>query len=165
MKIDILDKTKKRKFLGELEFLGKLKTNALMIRTGKERIRAYTGGLSTEEIWEFWRAFAVEGVGLYVGKETVDKNGVKEERLSVDGLHFFKEQIVSGVLILNENQEAEWFSGKEIEVGDGQVENLQDFVAVKAESSGDFIGFGKLNKDKNLVYNYLPKERRRKENG
>jgi NOL1/NOP2/fmu family ribosome biogenesis protein len=165
MKIDPLNKSKKKKFLSEMSYLGDLKTNALLIKTGKEKVRAYTGGLSTEEIWDFWRVFAVEGIGVYIGKENVDKNGVKEVRLSLDGLNFFKDQIVSGVLVLDEGQEEEWFLGKDVEVGGSQVESVEDFVAVKSGESGDFIGFGKLNKDKTIVYGYLPKERRRKERG
>jgi NOL1/NOP2/fmu family ribosome biogenesis protein len=69
-------------------------------------------------------------------------------------------------LVLNEKQEEEWFSGKEVEMNSRQVEKIDsDFVAVKSESSEDFIGVGKLNKDQTLLYNYLPKERRRKGNG
>ena len=165
MKIDPLNKTKKKNFLAELSYLGQLKTKALLIKTGKEKVRAYTGSLSTEEIWNFWRTFAVEGIGVYVGKENVDKHGVKEIRLSLDGLDFFKEQIASGILVLDEEQEREWFLGKDVEVGGKQIENIENFVAVKSGESGDFIGFGKLNKEKTVVYGYLPKERRRKERG
>ncbi len=166
MKIDPLNKSKKKRFLEELSYLGKLRTKALFIKTGKERIRAYTGMLSTEEVWDFWRAFQVEGIGLYIGKENINKNGVREIRVSVDGLHFFKDQIIDGILELDKKQEEEWFLGKEVETKEWQVKNIKsDFVAVRSKNSGDFIGMGKLNKDKTLVYNYLPKERRRKENG
>ncbi|MAG39665.1 hypothetical protein CMI41_01725 [Candidatus Pacearchaeota archaeon] len=163
MKIDLLDKAKKKRFLQELNYLGELKTKALLIKTGKERIRAYTGALSNEEIWDFWRVFPVEGIGVYLGKDNTNKNGVREVRLSTDGLHFFGDQVAGAILILNEKQEEEWFFGKEVEMNSKQVEKINsDFVAVKAESSGDFIGVGKLNKDQTLLYNYLPKERRRK---
>jgi hypothetical protein len=124
MKIDILDKTKKKRFLEGVDYFGDLKTNALLIKTGSERIRAYTGALSTEEIWNFWRAFAVEGVGLYVGKEVIDKSGVKDVRLSLDGLHLFGDQIISGILVLNESQEEKWFLGEEVAVGGDSVKGL-----------------------------------------
>ena len=162
MKIDILNKSKKKKFLEHLSYLGKLKTRALFIKTGKERIRAYSGMFSNEDIWDFWRVFAVEGIGVYLGKENVSSSGVWEVRLSTDGLHFFEDQITEGILVLNDKQEEEWFLGKEVEVEMKDVKS--DFVAVKSKSSGDFIGVGKLNKDRNLLYNYLPKERRRKGN-
>ena len=175
MKIDLLNKSKKKKFLEELSYLGDLKTNALFVQTGKEKIRAYTGIFSNEEIWDFWRTFAVEGVGLYIGKKSVDKNGVKEIRLGIEGLHLFEDQVVKGILVLDEfsskddtagSQEEKWFLGEEVEVGGKQIENIDsDFVAVKSGESGDFLGIGKLNKDKTIVYNYLPKERRRKESG
>jgi NOL1/NOP2/fmu family ribosome biogenesis protein len=166
MKIDLLDKTKKKKFLEGLSYLGKLKARELLIKTGKERIRAYSGAFSNEEIWDFWRIFPVEGIGVYLGKENIDKHGVREIRLSIEGLHLLGGQISEGILVLDEKQEEEWFLGKEVEVGGEQVKDLKAyFVAVKSASSGDFIGIGKLNKDKDLVYNYLPKERRRKERG
>ena len=166
MKIDILNKSKKKKYLQELSYLGELKSKALLIKTGKERIRAYTGALANEEIWDFWRVFPVEGVGLYIGKENIDKNGVREVRLSTDVLHLFGDQVTEGILVLDEEQEIDWFLGKEVVVGGSQVKDLKSyFVAVKSRSSGDFIGIGKLKKDKDLVYNYLPKERRRKEQG
>ena len=50
MKIQILDKTKKKKLISGLEEFGINKIQELLIRTGKERIRAYSGNLSKEEI-------------------------------------------------------------------------------------------------------------------
>jgi|APSaa5957512576_1039674.scaffolds.fasta_scaffold44524_2 NOL1/NOP2/fmu family ribosome biogenesis protein len=164
MKIDPLNKSKKKNFLEELAFLGKLRTSALFIKTGKERVRAYTGSLSIEEIWDFWRIFPVEGIGLYLGKEMINKSGVREVRLSTDGLHLFKDQIQSNILVLNPELEEKWFLGEDLELSEGMATDIvKGFVAVKSESSGDLIGVGKLNFDKNALQNFLPKERRRKE--
>ncbi|MBT7567304.1 hypothetical protein HN630_00175, partial [archaeon] len=69
MKISILDKTKKKKFIAGVEDLGMKKIPELLIRTGRERIRAYSGNLSKEEIMELWMILPFEGIGLYVGKD------------------------------------------------------------------------------------------------
>jgi len=164
MKIDPLNKSKKKNFLEELACLGKLRTRALFIKTGKERVRAYTGSLSVEEIWDFWRIFPVEGIGLYLGKEKVNKSGVREVRLSTDGLHLFKDQIEGNVLVLNPELEEKWFLGEDLELTEKMTKDIvKGFVAVKSESSNDFIGMGKINADKDALQNFLPKERRRKE--
>ena len=158
MKIHLLDKAKKKKFIAGVEGFGLAKIPELLVRSGKERIRAYSGGLSTEEIMEIWRLLPIEGVGLYVGKDMVNRNGVREVRLSLDGLHLWKEQISGRVLVLSEKQEEEWFAGKNV---DGEFE-MEGFVAVKSSDGKDFIGTGKVGSDGKVLFNFLPKERRRK---
>ncbi len=160
MKIDLLSKAKKKKFIEGVSGLGVSKIRELLIRTGRERIRAYSGNLSTEEIWDLWRILPIEGIGLYVGKESINRNGVRESRLSIDGLHTWREQITENVAILDEALEEEWFKGKNL---DGEFNEFAGvFVAVKSKSSGDFIGTGKVSKDGKVLHNFLPKERRRK---
>ncbi|MBU3924152.1 MAG: hypothetical protein KJ592_04495 [Nanoarchaeota archaeon] len=178
MKIQILDRAKKKKFIAGLADLGMRKIPELLIRSGTERIRAYSGDLSTEQIMDFWRIMPIEGIGLYVGKELMNRNGVRETRLSLDGMHNWRSQLygVSGVrgfggsgrvVFLNKKQEEDWFLGKNIELEESQ--NVEDgFVCVKGGE--DFIGMGKIGvSDKELgvrtLYSYLPKERRRKERG
>ncbi|MAH47586.1 hypothetical protein CMI37_17325, partial [Candidatus Pacearchaeota archaeon] len=132
MKIQILDKTKKRKFIKQLGYLGIEKIPQLLIKTGNERVRAFSGSLSNEELMAIWRLFPIEGVGLYFGRELVDKRtGKKEARLSLDALHVLKEQIKDGIVELNEEQEAEWFRGKDLEGDFGRG----GFVAVRAGGS------------------------------
>jgi NOL1/NOP2/fmu family ribosome biogenesis protein len=164
MKIDILSKAKKKKFVEGVSSLGLKKVPQLLIRTGKERIRAYSGNLSKEEIWDLWRVLPIEGIGLYVGKESINRNGVRETRLSIDGLHTWKEQITENVVELDEALEEEWFRGGKLELGEGNdfIKFSGKFVAVKSESSGDFIGTGKVSVDGLVLHNFLPKERRRK---
>jgi len=111
----------------------------------------------------------IEGVGLYVGKERISRNGVREVRLSVDGMHAWKEQLTERVFVLDKGesqrddpagpQEVEWFLGKDIEIGDNQGFDA-GFVSVK--SGDDFVGMGKVGVDGDMLYNFLPKERRRK---
>jgi NOL1/NOP2/fmu family ribosome biogenesis protein len=159
MKIQILNNAKKKKIVAELADLGLKKIPELLVRTGKERIRAYSGDLSTEQIMEIWRMLPIEGIGLYAGKETINRNGVREVRLSVDGMHVWKEQLTDRIFVLDEAQEKEWFLGKNIELDDDQGLGA-GFVSVKAGE--DFVGMGKIGVDGDMLYGFLPKERRRR---
>ena len=159
MKIQILDKTKKKKFIEGISNFGVSKISELLIRTGSERVRAYSGNLSTDEIMSIWRILPIEGVGLYVGKDLIDRHGVREIRLSVDGLHTWQNQITKDIFVLSESQEEEWFKGKNIDIEKGEKEG---FVAVKSSDKKDFIGMGKIGNDGKILFNFLPKERRRK---
>ena len=160
MKIHLMDKTKKKKFLAEVGYLGKLKTKNLFLMTGLEKIRAYSGSLSKDEIMALWRMFPIEGLGMYFGKLTINRHGVKEARLSTDALHLMKDQITDNILDLDEEQVLVWFSGKNFELK-GEQKKFKDYVAVRFEK--DFIGTGKVSRD-GVLQNFLPKERRIREN-
>jgi NOL1/NOP2/fmu family ribosome biogenesis protein len=162
MKISILDRAKKKKFVTGLSDLGMKKIPQLLIRSGKERIRAYSGNLSNEEIMEIWRMLPIEGVGLYVGKDMVNRNGVREVRLSLDGMHVWKEQLTEKVFVLTDEQEEEWFKGKDVELTDEQIGFNEGFVCVRAGE--DFVGVGKIGGGGKTLFGFLPKERRRKSN-
>ena len=108
MKIEILNKAKKKKIIQNLEEFGIKKIPELLVRTGRERIRAYSGSLSTEEIYDLWRILPIEGVGLYVAKDAINKKiGKQETRISLDGLHTWKDQITQKIITLTEEQEEE----------------------------------------------------------
>ncbi|MCR4284646.1 MAG: tRNA pseudouridine(55) synthase TruB [archaeon] len=160
MKIFPLDKAKKKKFLAGILDLGMKKIPQLLIKTGKESIRAYSGNLSTEEVWDIWRLLPIEGIGLYIGKEMINQHGVREIRLSLDGLHTWKDQITERIITLTEEQEENWFKGKNIELDSN--EGLTGFVAVQSADKKDFIGTGKISNDGKTLFSFLPKERRRK---
>lgn len=165
MKIQILDKAKKKKFIEGVSDLGLSKIPELLIRSGSERIRAYSGNLSKEEIMDIWKILPIEGVGLYVGKDMVNRHGVREVRLSLDGLHTWKDQITSKIIILTEEQEEVWFKGKNVEISEEQASMFEDnkgFFAVKSSDGKDFIGTTKIGADGKTLYGFLPKERRRK---
>jgi NOL1/NOP2/fmu family ribosome biogenesis protein len=163
MRIQILDKAKKKKIISQLENFGIKKIPQLLVRTGNERICAYSGGLSVEEIISLWRIMPIEGIGLYVGKEIADSSGTREIRLSVDGINLWKEQITKKIFILTEEQEKEWFRGRNIEMNESQKEEFKEakgFLVVKSYDKKDFVGTGKVGKG--VLYGFLPKERRRK---
>jgi len=161
MKIAILDRAKKKRFIGGLSEFGMKKIPELLIRSGKERIRAYSGNLSTEEIMEIWRLLPIEAVGLYVGKDMINRNGVHEIRLSLDGMHTWKDQLTERIFELTPEQEEDWFKGKEIELNEGQIGKTSDgFVNVKGGK--DLVGVGKIGNSGKTLFGFLPKERRRK---
>ena len=167
MKIEIMDKAKKKKFIEEVSDLGVEKIPYLLFKTGLERIRAFSGSFTNKEVLDVWRNFPIEGIGLYFGKQMIDRRtGRKESRLSLDALHFLKEQIKT-IIVLNEEQEKEWFKGKDIELKEEQVKNFNgnEFVAVVSSQNDekDIIGTGKISSDKKMLGNFLPKERRRRE--
>ena len=158
-----MDRAKKKKFISGLDNLGMKKIPELLVRSGKERIRAYSGDLSTEQIMEIWRLLPIEGVGLYVGKDMINRNGIHEIRLSLDGMHTWKNQLTERVLILDEEQELNWFLGKDVDLSvEQKMEN--GFVSVKSADEKDFVGMGKVGDDGKTLFSFLPKERRRKEN-
>lgn len=166
MKIQIMDRAKKKKFIAGLADLGMEKIPELLIKSGKERVRAYSGDLSTEQIMEIWRLLPIEGIGLYVGKNMVNRNGVREIRLSLDGMHTWKKQLTKKILVLNNEQEKNWFLGKDIELEEGQVKKVNEgFVSVKSADGKDFIGVGKMGNSGKILFGFLPKERRRRERG
>jgi NOL1/NOP2/fmu family ribosome biogenesis protein len=159
MKIQILDKTKKKKIIEGLNYLGDLKMNELFIRTG-DRIRTFTGSLTNEQIIRVWSLFQIEGIGLYFAKDFIDKRGNQETRISLDGLHSVKDQIKSNIIELEDEQFDKWIRGNDLELTSNQkekYEKLEGFVAVKYKE--DIVGTGKITQQKMLL-SFLPKERR-----
>ena len=183
MKIKIMDRAKKKKFIAGLSNLGMKKIPELLVRGGKEQVWAYSGDLATEQIMEIWRLFPIEGIGLHVGKNMVNRSGVREIRLSLDGMHVWEKQLTERIFILNESQEKNWFLGKNVELNDKQIGNTSEgSVLVKSADGKDFVGMGKVGNDDSrkgvpsklgtskgipsslgiTLFSFLPKERRRK---
>ena len=175
MKIDVLSRAKKKKFVEGLSSLGIKKIPQMLVRSGKERIRAFSGNLDKAAIMDLWHLLPIEGVGLYVGKDMVNRNGVREVRLALDGMHAWKSQIESAIsggsgvggrgsvrlVRLNEEQERDWFLGRDIKLDWEQGKIGEGFVLVRA--GDDFVGVGKVGADGDVLFGFLPKERRRKE--
>ncbi|MBS3065730.1 hypothetical protein J4229_01655 [Candidatus Pacearchaeota archaeon] len=118
----------------------------LLIESGKEKIRAFSGSLSKEEIIKAGELAKVEGVGIYFLKK--EETGL---RLSFEALMLLKEQITKNVLDIDESQMNLWIRGNDLEA------NIpQGVYAIRF--NGDFFGCGKSNGTK--LFNYVPKERR-----
>lgn len=164
MKIRVLDRAKKKKFIAGLSELGIKKIPQMLIRSGKEKLRAFSGGLDREEIMQIWRLLPIEGIGLYIGKDMKNRNGVHEIRLSLDGMHIWKKQLTTRVFILTKEQEEDWFLGKNIELEKEQIGKISDgFISIKSADGKDFVGVGKIGNGGKTLFGFLPKERRRKE--
>lgn len=160
MKIDVLSRAKKKKFIEGLSGLGIKKISQMLVRSGKERIRAFSGDLDREAVMNIWHLLPIEGVGLYVGKDMMNRNGVREVRLSLDGMHAWKDQLGKRVVELDEEQEKEWFLGHDIEL---RLEQKIKAGFVCVRGGEDFVGIGKVGVDGKMLFCFLPKERRRKE--
>lgn len=159
MKIQILDKTKKRKTMEGLSYLGELKMNEMFIRTG-DRIRIFSGNLTNEQLMKIWSLFPIEGVGLYFAKDFVDKRGARETRLSVDGIHRIKDQITENIMEITKEQLDKWFYGETLELNEEQKQKFKDYRGfVSLKYGEDFVGTAKLT-SQNALLNFLPKERR-----
>lgn len=118
----------------------------LLIESGKEKIRAFSGSLSKEEIIEIGKMTNVEGVGIYLIKK--EKDGL---RLSFDGAMLLKEQIVKNIIDINDKQLELWIRGNDLD-----IEIPAGIYAIR--NNKDFLGCGKSNGKK--IFNYVPKERR-----
>lgn len=161
MKIQIFDKAKKKRFIELLSYFGIKKIPYLLIKVGKDRIRAYSGNFSKIELVKLKRVFYIENFGLYIGREIIRSDGRKEARLSLDGLCILKNEIKKNIFDVDIKQVDDWFRGKDIEVKDGQGDSLSGFVALRFGE--DFIGSGRITADKKFISNFMPKERRIKD--
>ena len=52
MKVQVMDRAKKKKFIAELEDLGMKKIPQMLVKTGKERVRAFSGSLGKDDIYD-----------------------------------------------------------------------------------------------------------------
>ncbi|MEM4330976.1 MAG: hypothetical protein QW273_03135 [Candidatus Pacearchaeota archaeon] len=157
MKLKILSKEEKEEFLKRVSYLGDLKSEGIFIKTG-ERIRLFTGSLTEKEILKIWNLYMIEGIGLYIAKDFFDRKTKSfETRLSLDGLHFFKNQISDSIIEIDEEQKEKWFRGESLILKEEQIKKVKSEI-IALVFKGDFVGSGKIKGDR--VYNYLPKERR-----
>ncbi len=145
----------------EVSYLGNFKMNQLFLHSGKEQIRIFSGGILSDELMKIWRHFPIEAVGMYFGKEFIDRHGKKECRLSLDGLHILGNQITKNIVEIDSIQNDLWFRGNNVELTYEQKEEYKNlvnqFVAVKFKD--DFVGTAKLNAA-GILTSFLPKERR-----
>jgi len=146
MIIKFVKSSEKKKILAELnEQFGIEKLPYLLVESGRERIRAFSGSLSKEEILQMSHLTNIEQIGLYLIK--------KEDslRLSMDAIHLLKSQITKNIIEITESQFNDLIRGKDLSIS-AQKGN----IIIKYKE--DLIGFGRSTGEK--VYNYIPKDRR-----
>lgn len=89
----------------------------------------------------------INSIGLYLG--TMQGGAL---RLSIDGSQMIAPLAKKNILDLSEDEVALWMSGQTVEL----ETDLEGFVIVRSKT--DILGCGKISK--NVLYNYVPKERR-----
>jgi len=143
----IIHKSEKRKILNQLqERFGISKLPYLLLRFGKEKIRIYSGNLSSQELSLLDNNLRIENIGLYFAKQQID--GI---RLTLDGIQIFKSQISKNILELTDKQAEDWFKGQDLDI---KIDN--NFKILK--HNNEFIGCGKSTGER--ITNFMPKERR-----
>lgn len=147
MKMQFIKSSEKKEIISQLNNqFGITDLPFLLIESGKEKIRGFSGHLSKDEIIELGKILNIEVIGLYLIK--------KEEnifRLSLDATHLLKEQIIKNIIEIDDSQLKEWIRGQDLD-----IKTQKGIVIIKHAS--DFIGCGKSSGDK--IFNYIPKERR-----
>lgn len=152
MNLDILTAGEKKKILASLnENFGISELHYLFIKTGKEKIRAFSGSLSMQEIKELGLNARIELIGLYAFKE--EKQGY---RIAFDSLPLFKNSIKKNIVEVNDEMAEKWLSGKDIE--SEKFKEINEIVLLK--NKNDLIGCGLVKKEQGRIVNLVPKERR-----
>jgi len=147
MSFKFLSKHERRKLLDEFkENFGISKLNYLFLRAGKEKIRAFSGSLSREEISALVRVINIELIGIYLAKQQGN-----EIRLSHDAVSLLRKEINKKIVKVNDREAEEWLKGQDIE-----KKAEKGFVILKHKD--DLIGTGKSNGER--IFNFVPKERR-----
>ena len=146
MNAEFIHSTEKNKIIEALSSqFGITNLPYLLIRTGAEKIRAYSGSLSKDEIMQIDKLVNIEIIGEYLLKEE------GELRLSMDAIHLLKSQITKNIVDVDDNQFYYWIRGQHID--------LKSEPGIKiVRYKGDFVGCGKSNSHR--LFNFIPKERR-----
>lgn len=146
MNINFIRSNEKRKIVDNInEQFGISEINELLLETGKEKIRAFSGHLSKEEILELSKLTNIEFIGLYILRQEHDL------RLSFDATQLYQENITKNIIEINEDQFKLWIRGNDLPI------KVQKGTVI-INYDGDFIGCGKSNGE--VIFNHVPKERR-----
>ena len=138
-KKDIIEQLNKQFGIEDLPYL--------LIESGKEKIRAFSGTMNKDEILELGRMANIEAIGLYLIKKEHDL------RLSFDATQILKEQIKNKIVEIDEKSYNLWIRGYDL-----PIVTKNGAVVIKYQDS--FIGCGRSNGEK--IINHVPKERRLK---
>jgi NOL1/NOP2/fmu family ribosome biogenesis protein len=155
MPVQFLYRSEKEKLLERLSYYGIKKLPYLLVYSGKEKIRGYTGILSAEEINQLDKEVNLELIGLYLFHDYPD--GI---RLSFDAIAALKDQITKNIITLNDKQAEEILRGRDLVLTKEDQEKWKDEIPgfKILEHNGELIGSGKLSKER--LINFMPKERR-----
>jgi len=136
----------KKRILRDLEDqFGIKKLDYVLLETGKQKIRGFSGTMTKEEIRELGEIANVEIVGLYL----IKKEG--QMRLGLDATSLLKDNVKKSVIEIMDGDVEEWFKGNNLEI----VKDNGIYIIKHGE---DFLGCGVSDGKK--IINYVPKERR-----
>lgn len=148
MKIEILKRNKKQEIEGMLykNFDLKIKIPFILIKQSKEKIRIFTGNLSSSDLIRLAKILTIDSIGLYFAF-------LKEHdfRLSFDAAILYGKDSKEFIEINSEEAKL-WLSGKAIE------KNISKNGYFLIKHNNDILGCGKLVDKK--ILNFVPKERR-----
>ncbi len=144
--IAFLSSSDKKKLLAEIEArFGIELRDYLFLQAGKERVRAFSGTLSREELLSLSEFARVEFAGAYLARQ--ESFGL---RLAFDMTHVLSSRFTKGVIELSSEEFELWMRGETL------VRELEAGVYV-VRYGEDFLGSGYASHGK--LYNYVPKER------
>lgn len=150
MNIRFIKSSEKKEIIEKLEEqFGISDLPYLLIETGKEKIRAFSGSLSKDQISMLSDMLNIESIGLYIIKK--EKNN--QLRLSFDAAHLLKNQINKNIAEINEEQLQLWIRGHSLTL---KYPTGIHIISYKQ----NFLGCGKSDGE-NMI-NHVPKERRLK---
>ena len=155
MGISFIFRNDKERIIKKLAYYGITKLPYLLTQSGKEKIRGYTGSLSTDQIIKINNEVGIELLGIYLFHDYHDNM-----RLSFDAISALKDQITKNILEIDEKHAIEYLKGSDIALTKEDKEKFKnETIGFKIISyKGEFIGTGKLIEDR--IVNYMPKERR-----
>lgn len=149
MNIRFVKTPEKRKIIEKLEGqFGIEELNFLLIESGKEKYRAFSGSLSKDEISKMSELTNIEIIGMYILRE--ENN---EFRLSMDASLTLSKQIKKNIVEISKDDFEKWIRGFDLE-----IKVPRGVYIIKYQE--DFVGCGKSNEEK--IFNYVPKDRRLK---
>ncbi|MBU1135997.1 MAG: hypothetical protein ABIG37_00795 [Nanoarchaeota archaeon] len=170
MNITFIKSNEKKRILEKLrETYGIEKLPYLLISSGKDKVRGFSGSLSKEEILKLNQVLRIETLGTYLLKK--EKDGL---RLSFDVPTIL--DIKKNIIEVSDEQTQDWLKGKNIEINQNVrnagmdcisehpkiPKNKQEFFDLKGfvvlKNKENFVGCGKAS-DKRIT-NFVPKERR-----
>lgn len=147
MNAKFLSSKEKKQYVEKLDSqFGVTELPWLLIETGKDKVRAFSGDLNREDISKIAQLANIELIGMYLFKEEL--GGM---RFGFDGSMMVKDWIVKNAVDLSDKQVFEWIRGNNLDV------KLSKGVYV-VKHSGDVLGCGMSDGEK--LINFVPKERR-----
>jgi NOL1/NOP2/fmu family ribosome biogenesis protein len=126
------------------------KLSYVLVETGKQKIRGFSGSMTRDEIVELSEIANVEIVGIYLMKN--EKGGM---RLGLDGSMILSNKIKKSVIEIKCEEMELWINGKNLEI-------VKDSGIYVVKFKEDYLGSG--ISDGKKILNFVPKERRVRRN-